>query len=136
MKINIELSGIIEGVNNGNMKKCDALEKVYDIYKANKDNERVCENLAILIPMCIMEYVVSDKFGKQKVIKVLDNLKYNTSYTFKQNCSAIKDAYNNIWNSLPYDARKALEGTSIGTSLNAQGIALKRGLDYLKELKQ
>lgn len=136
MKINIELSAIIEGVNNGNMRKCDALEKVYDIYKANKDNERVCENLAILIPMCIMEYVVSDKFGKQKVIKVLDNLKYNRSYTFKQNCSAIKDAYNNIWNSLPYDARKALEGTSIGTSLNAQGIALKRGLDYLKELKQ
>lgn len=135
MKINIELSGIIDGVNNETIKKCDALEKVYNIYKSNKENSRVCENLAILIPMCIMEYIVADKIGKQKVIKVLDALKYNKSNTFKTSNSAIGDAYDSIWNSLPYDAKSALQGTSVGTSLNSQGIALKRGLDYLKELK-
>lgn len=134
-KINIELSGIIEGVNNGTMQKYHALEKVYAIYRSNKENKRVCENLAALIPMCIMEYIVEEKHGKQQVVNVLDSLKYNKSNTFKMSNSSIGKAHNDIWNSLPYDARRALEGTSIGTSLNSKGLALKRGLDYLKELK-
>ncbi len=55
------------------------------------------------------------------------------SYTFKKNNSNIKDAYNNIWNQLPYNAKSALSSTSTDT-LNDKGRALKQGLDYLKAL--
>lgn len=58
VKLQLELSQIVDKVNNGSMKKCDALEKVYNLYKVNKNDNRVCENLATLIPMCIMEYII------------------------------------------------------------------------------
>lgn len=131
-KVNIELSGIIDAVNNNTMPKCDALTKVYNIYKSNKDNQRVCQNLATLIPMCIMEYVIADKSGKAKVTTVLDSLTYNMSMTFRSNNSEIRQAHSMIWNQLPAGARMALTGAGVA-SLTPEGQNLKRGLDYLKK---
>lgn len=134
IKINLQLSSVIEGVNNETMTKYAALEKMYDIYKDNRDNDRVCANLATLIPMCVMEYVIPNKFGQQKVINVLEELKYNISSTFRKHTSEINQAYNLIWNQLPYNVRQTLQGSNTNTSLTTEGIALKRGLNYLKSL--
>lgn len=133
MKIQLELSQIVEKVNNNTMKKYDALQRVYDLYTKANNNVRVCENLATLIPMCVMEYIVADKLGKGKVRTVLNALKLNASYTFLTHNSGIGEAYNTIWNQLPYDARRAIE--NYPSTLNEQGRNLKEGLDYLKALK-
>ena len=133
MKIQLELSQIVEKVNNNTMKKYDALQRVYDLYTKANNNVRVCENLAALIPMCVMEYIVADKLGKGKVRTILNALKRNASYTFRTHNSGIGEAYNTIWNQLPYDARSAIE--NYPSTLNEQGRNLKEGLDYLKALK-
>ena len=133
IRVQIELSQIVEQVNNNTINKCDALQKVYNIYKNNKNNSSVCKNLATLIPMCIMEYVIADKYGKSKVEVVLDSLKLNMSSTFRTQNSEIGDAYTMIWNQLPYTARSAIQNEP--WSLNEKGQALKKGLDYLRELR-
>lgn len=132
-KVNIELSEVVDKVNNNTMKKCDALERVYNIYVNNKSNKRVCENLATLVPMCVMEYIVDGGIGKVKVKSVLDKLKNNMSPTFRANNSEIGQAYNLIWNQLDYSARSAMTGSGYG--LTTQGLALKQGLEYLRALK-
>lgn len=133
IKAQIELNQIVEQVNNNTINKCDALQKVYNIYKNNKNNSPVCKNLATLIPMCIMEYVIADKYGKSKVEAVLDSLKLNMSLTFRTQNSEISDAYTMIWNQLPYTARSAIQNEP--WSLNEKGQALKKGLDYLRDLR-
>lgn len=133
LKIQLELNQIVEQVNNNSMNKYDALQKLYNIYNSNKDNDRVCENLATLIPMCVMEYIIPNKYGKSKVESVLDALKNNMTATFRSHNAGIGEAYNLVWRQLPYDARNAIENTP--WTLNEQGKALKKGLDYLKALK-
>lgn len=133
IKVQMELSKIVEQVNNNTINKCDALQKVYNIYKNNKNNDSVCKNLATLIPMCIMEYVIPDKYGRSKVEAVLDSLKLNVSVTFRIHNSEIGDAYTMIWNQLPFNARIAIESNP--GVLNEQGQSLKKGLDYLKALR-
>ncbi len=132
MKVQIEMSQIVDQVNNNTLNKCDALQKVYNIYKNNKDNASVCKNLSTLIPMCVMEYIIPDKYGKLKVESVLNSLKSNMSSTFRSSNSEISEAYSMIWNQLPYNARSAIQNNP--WSLNEQGEALKKGLDYLKDL--
>ena len=89
-KVDIELNSIVDAVNKGSMQKNNALDKVYNLYISNKNNKRICENLASLIPMCVMEYIISDKPGSKKVQRILTQLITNQSYTFKQNNLNIK----------------------------------------------
>ena len=134
LKVQLELSEIVDKVNNDSMSKCDALQKVYDIYRNNKSNVRVCENLASLIPMCIMEYIIPGKIGQQKVTNVLNALKSNMSSTYKAHASSVREAYDMIWNSLSMENKMALQGSSI-YGLNENGLRLKKGLDYLRTLR-
>ncbi len=133
IKLNMQISDIVDKVNNETLPRAQALKQLYDIYVNHKDNNRVCENLATLVPMCIMEYVINDRYGSQAVQSVLDKLKNNMSSTFRSNRAPIGEAYNVIWNQLPYDARRAIDNES--WSLNEQGLAMKRGIEYLRALK-
>lgn len=134
MKVQLELSQIVDKVNEGTMKKFDALQKVYSIYENNKTNGRVCENLAILIPMCVMEYIIPGENGQQTVEYILDELKSNMSPTYKAHASSVREAYDMIWDSLSMENKIALQGSSI-YGLNENGFRLKKGLDYLRTLK-
>lgn len=134
LKVQLELSEIVDKVNNDSMSKCDALQKVYDIYRNNKSNVRVCENLASLIPMCVMEYIIPGKIGQQKVTNVLNALKSNLSPTYKAHAASVREAYDMIWNSLSMENKMALQGTAI-YGLNENGLRLKKGLDYLRTLR-
>ena len=54
-RVQASLSLIVDKVNSGSMAKDKALKEVYDLYKKNPNNDRICENLVTLCDMCIME---------------------------------------------------------------------------------
>ncbi len=135
-KVQAALSIIVDKVNGGSMKKNKALEEVYKLYKNQPNNPRICQNLATLCDMCIMEYVIQDSWGASSVKTVLNSLKNNMSSTFKQNSSTLAKSYHDIWGQLSTDNKRLLSGLGglYGQSLNDKGLALKEGLEYLKTL--
>lgn len=135
LSLNIELSQVVEKVNNNTMPYSSALQKVYALYKENKDNSRVCDNLCTLIGMCIREYVIPGKSGKSTVMSVFNQLKYNKSATYMTSAAALKKERQVILNQLPWEARTLLTGGSTyGSELNAEGIKLKNALQLYLDL--
>lgn len=135
VSINMELSNIIEKVNNKTIAYHLALQRVYDIYKVNQNNSRICDNLCTLIGICIREYVILDKTGKIMVMKVFNELKYNKSATYKTSAQALKAERKAILNQLPLKARTLLTGgTSLNSTLNAEGVKLKYALQLYLDL--
>lgn len=135
LSLNIELSQIVEKVKDKTMPYSSALQKVYALYKENKDNSRVCDNLCTLIGMCIREYVIPGKSGKSTVMSVFNELKYNKSATYMTSAAALKKERQVILNQLPWEARTLLTGGSTyGSELNAEGIKLKNALQLYLDL--
>ena len=87
--INLQLSQIVDKVNNNKILYYSALQKVYSLYEVHQNNKRVCENLCTLVGMCIREYVIPDKVGKSTVMTIFDKLKYNKSTTYKSCASSL-----------------------------------------------
>ena len=134
-RVQASLSVIVDKVNSGSMAKDKALKEVYEIYKKNPNNDRICENLVTLCDICIMEYIIGDKWGASSVKSILDSLNNNKSSAFNRHKSKLAKSYSNIWNQLDPSNRMLLSGHSIpGTTLNEKGRALKTGLDYYKKL--
>lgn len=136
-KVNIELNEIVDKVNGNRMKKFEALEKIYAMYSNNPNNARICENLAQLSDICIMEYVVGQENGKSSVVRILNTLKANKSSEFRRHCAVFKRSYDAIWDQLPLETQMLLTGKEIfaqGKSLNEKGLALKQGLEFYKSL--
>lgn len=135
ISLNLELSQIVEKVNNKTMSYSSALQKVYSLYKDNKDNSRVCDNLCTLIGMCIREYVIPDTYGKSTVMSIFNELRYNKSATYRVSAQALKNERQEILNSLPWEARNLLTGgTAYGSELNAEGKKLKSALQLYIDL--
>ena len=133
--INLQLSQIVDKVNNNKILYYSALQKVYSLYEVHQNNKRVCENLCTLVGMCIREYVIPDKVGKSTVMTIFDKLKYNKSTTYKSCASSLREERENILGSLPYEARRLLTGgTAYGSTLNAEGIRLKNALQLYLDL--
>lgn len=133
--INLQLSQIVDKVNNNKILYYSALQKVYSLYEVHQNNKRVCENLCTLVGMCIREYVIPDKVGKSTVMTIFDKLKYNKSTTYKSCASSLREERENILGSLPYEARRLLtDGTAYGSTLNAEGIRLKNALQLYLDL--
>lgn len=135
ISLNLELRQIVEKVNNKTMSYSSALQKVYFLYKDNKDNSRVCDNLCTLIGMCIREYVIPDSYGKSTVMSIFNELRYNKSATYRVSAQALKNERQEILNSLPWEARNLLTGgTAYGSELNAEGRKLKNALQLYIDL--
>ena len=135
ISLNLELSQIVEKVNKKTMSYSSALQKVYSLYKDNKDNSRVCDNLCTLIGMCIREYVIPDSYGKSTVMSIFNELRYNKSATYRVSAQALKNERQEILNSLPWEARNLLTGgTAYGSELNAEGRKLKNALQLYIDL--
>lgn len=137
-KIDKELNDIVDKVNSHSLSNSSALDKVYSLYKGNPNNDRICANLAQLCTMCIMEYVVGQKSGSSSVERILNALINNMSPAFVSNSIVFKKAYDSIWNQLPFETRTLLKGgigaIAMNQSLNDKGLALKKGLGYMKSL--
>lgn len=135
ISLNMELSKVVDSVNNNKMSYSSALQKVYSLYKENKDNSRVCENLCTLIGMCIREYVIPDIYEKSTVMPIFNELKYNKSATYKVSAEILRKERQGILDSLPWEARNLLTGgTAYGSSLNENGIKLRNALQLYLDL--
>ena len=134
-RVQANLSVIVDKVNNGSMPKDKALKEVYGLYEKFPDNDRICQNLITLCDMCIMEFVIADKWGASSVRTILDSLNSNKSAAYNRHKDKLAQSYLNIWNQLDPINQLLLEGNSVpGRTLNDKGLALKAGLDYYKKL--
>ena len=137
-KINKELNSIVDKVNSHTMSESSALSKIYTMYESNPNHPGICNNLAQLSEICIMKYIVNDASGASSVRTILNKLKNNKSAEFKKHSSVFRKAYNDIWNQLPYETRELLSDSILaiasGRTLNSNGLALKNGLNLMKEL--
>jgi hypothetical protein len=139
MKLQHELSEIVDQVNNNSMSGLTALQKVYAIYKKAKNDSRICENMAIIANRCMHEYIPSDKIGVSSVRTTLDDLFRNRSTMFNSKRSIFRDALNDISSGLTFEQKKLLgiiESSSVyttGISLNEEGKRVKVLISYLKK---
>lgn len=131
-KVSAELNQIVEKVNSNSLSKANALDKVYALYEKYPNNSGLCGNLATLCDMCIMEYVIGNKWERNGVERTLNKLKVNMSPEFRKHSSVFKKSYNTIWGQLSLDNRMLISGLNFdpNKSLNEKGYALKKGLEY------
>lgn len=137
LSVNMELSQIVDKVNNKTMSLTSALQKVYSIYEKNPDNVRVCDNLCTLVGMCIREYVIPDSYGKSTVMSIFNKLKYNKSTTYRNSARALKNERQEILNQFPYDVRSILTGSATipyGSELRPEVKQLKNALQLYLDL--
>lgn len=132
LSVNMRLSQIVEKVNSKTMSYSLALQNVYNIYKENPDNSRVCDNLCTLIDMCIKEYIIPDTNEKSTVKSIFNKIKDNKSTTYKTCAQVLKSKRTEILNQYPWDVRNCLAGD--GSRLNADGLKLKRALQLYLDL--
>ena len=134
-RVQASLSVIVDKVNSGSMAKDKALKEVYELYKKNPNNDRICENLVTLCDICIMEYIIADKWGASSVKSILDSLNNNKSAGFNRHKGKLAQSYANIWNQLTPENRMLIMGLGVpGTTLNDKGRALQAGINYFKKL--
>lgn len=133
----VELPSIVAKLNHKRIKEHTALTQMYNLYLRRTDDAEVCELLVTLVKICIHKYIINDTYsGKAEVRDILNKLKSNRSRTFRDKANALAAEYLGILKELPPDAQMLMmTGYSIGgTSLNSKGLALKSGLDYMKDL--
>lgn len=133
----VELPSIVAKLNHKRIKEHTALTQMYNLYLRRTDDAEVCELLVTLVKICIHKYIINDTYsGKAEVRDILNKLKSNRSRTFRDKAKALAAEYLGILKELPPDAQMLMmTGYSIGgTSLNSKGLALKSGLDYMKDL--
>jgi len=137
-KVDKELNEIVDKVNKNTMRKSDALKRLQTLYSKYPNNPRLCENLATLCNLCVMEYVIGQAYGHYDVERILNQISSDKSAEFRRHASTFKDSYDSIWNQLPLDTQLLLSGSLSsmvsGKSLNDKGLALKKGLETLEKL--
>lgn len=128
-KLQGQLSSIIAKANNNQIDSKEALKQIYDIYIQDKDDERICENLAIVAANCIMEYIWEESYAAYSVKLLLDKLYLNRSETFKSHTKPFDERFNKIAIHISGDIVDLMGGRK---SLKS---GAKEGLRYLKKFK-
>lgn len=123
-----EMSDLIDRVNNNKISGSDALKENYKIYLKAKDDQRICQNLAILMGNCIMEYILNGKYGASTVKSTLDQIYNNRSTRLKSQTAPFNERFDALWSQLNYQNRLAVKS---GTNLNDAGERLVSTLEYL-----
>jgi len=123
-----EMSDLVDKVNKKQIQLNAALQENYRLYLRAKDNQRICQNLAILIGDCILEYILSGKYGVSTVKSTLDQIYNNRSIQLKKETAPFNQRFDALWGNLNYDNRMAVR---VGVNLNDNGRRLVSALEYL-----
>ncbi len=92
-----EMSELIDKVNNKKISGSDALKENYRIYLKAKDDQRICQNLAILMGNCIMEYILDGKYGVTTVKNTLDQIYSNRSSQLMSQKAPFNQGFDALW---------------------------------------
>lgn len=133
----IALSVIIAKLSSKRIRPYTALSQLYDLYSKKKNDAEVCDALVALIKLCIHKYIINEEgIGTSNVKSVLNQLQTNRSIVFKERAKLLAAEYIEIFEQLPSEAKLLMMGgRSLGLqTLNSKGLALKDGLDYLRNL--
>ena len=122
------MSDLIDKVNNKQISGSDALKENYKIYLKAKDDQRICQNLAILMGNCIVEYILDGKYGVSTVKSTLDQIYNNRSTRLKSQTAPFNERFDALWEHLNYENRIAVKTNS---NLNDAGKRLVSTLEYL-----
>lgn len=139
MKLQQELSEIVDQVNSNSMSGLTALQKVYAIYKKDKSDSRICENMAIIAERCMEEYIPSNQLGVSSVRTTLDELFLNRSTMFNSKRKIFRDRFNALKSSMTYEQQVAfgiIESSyhsHTTLTLTEEGKRIKLFISYLKK---
>lgn len=133
----IVLPTIIAKLNYNRIESYVALSQLYSLYNKKKNDSDVCDALVAVVKLCIHKYIIGNSYtGRSQVKAILNQLQSNRSAVFKEKAKLLAAEYLEIFKQLPPEAQMLMMGGfPIGTTtLNSQGLALREGLDYLKNL--
>ena len=121
------------------MSGLTALQKVYAIYKKDKSDSRICENMAIIAERCMEEYIPSNQLGVSSVRTTLDELFLNRSTMFNSKRKIFRDRFNALKSSMTYEQQVAfgiIESSyhsHTTLTLTEEGKRIKLFISYLKK---
>ena len=131
----------ISKVNNEEIDHFKALTLMKGAYLRSPNNPRVVKNFITLIRFNLMD-MLNDRTRKTTdIYTILDWVKNNMSQTYKQNSNELSKARREILQQMKQAGvdislfdDNSLSSILSGTSLNSQGLKMKKVLTYLKEL--
>ena len=134
----------ISKVNDEKIDNFKALSLMKGAYLRSPNNPKIVKNFITLIRFNLMDLLNEQTRKTKDIYNILDWLKNNMSQTYKQNSDELSKARREILQQLKqsgadislFDDDNPLSSLhlSLGQSLNAQGLKMKRVLTYLKEL--
>ena len=127
-----EMSDLIDKVNNKRISGSEALKKNYEIYLKAKDDQRICQNLAILMGNCIMEYILSDKYGVATVKNTLDQIYSNRSSQLMNQKAPFNQGFDALWKSCDQTVKLLLK-TSTSLDSFPELRRAKQALQYFSK---
>lgn len=138
---NYVASYCISQVNEDNIDNFKALSLMKGAYLRSPNNPRICKNFITLIRYNLMD-MLNDRTKKTTdIYKILDWVKSNMSQTYKQNSSELNNARKEILGQLKSNGvdislfeDNGLASILSVTSLNSQGLQMKKVLTYLRDL--
>lgn len=131
----------ISKVNDEEIDHFKALTLMKGAYLRSPNNPRVVKNFITLIRFNLMD-MLNDRTRKTTdIYTILDWVKKNMSQTYKQNSNELSKARREILQQMKQAGvdislfdDNSLSSILSGTSLNSQGLKMKKVLTYLKEL--
>lgn len=131
----------ISKVNDEEIDNFKALTLMKGAYLRSPNNPRVVKNFITLIRFNLMDMLNDQTRKTTDIYTILDWVKKNMSQTYKQNCNELSKARREILQQMKQAGvdvslfdDNSLSSILSGTSLNSQGLKMKKVLTYLKEL--
>lgn len=131
-----KVSIIIDRINTKIITSKKALTDMYQLYRKNPEDARICENLVTLCEMCILEYVLKNAIEAEDVSITLNSLQNNMSATFREKAKKLAKTYSDLIDSLPRDLQLYISKRDYRSMvLNyRKTFSLMTALDHLKVL--
>ena len=133
----------ISKVNDGEFDYFKALSLMKDAYLYSPNNPKIVRNFITLIRFNLLDILNDNTIKTNEIYSISDWTKNNMSLCFKQNNSELRKAREDMLQQLKqadvdislFDTNSILNiDFNLGSSLNAEGLKMKKILYYLKEL--